>query len=175
MKKNLLFLLICTVIISCRNKSGTSATTEEYGDDVIKSVLIDADSLNTAPFVASRVEAIKAALQQPLPVLLCGDSLNENQKEAQRLALQDTVFMQFVREIGSNKPMRSEIFGVYPARQSDMGFVKTAFSLPDCYRVEMYNYAINLSSTAIVDVKQQKVLSSTYQEQAQPDIPKHLI
>ncbi|MGB3007707.1 MAG: hypothetical protein WBC06_14415, partial [Chitinophagaceae bacterium] len=42
-------------------------------------------------------------------------------------------------------------------------------------RVEMYNYAINLSSTAIVDVKQQKVLSSTYQEQAQPDIPKHLI
>jgi hypothetical protein len=171
-------IFICVIVaglfFSCGNNSSTTSVGGDYGEDVLKSILADTDSLNTFPFVAKRVEDIKAALQQPLPVLLCRDSLNENQKLAQLIALNDSSFVQFTREPGSKKPLRSEVFGVYPARQSDMGYVKTAYSLPDCYRIDMYNYALNLTSSVIADIRQKKVLSSTYQQQSQPDIPNYL-
>jgi hypothetical protein len=163
-----------SAVLSCRNNSSTR-TVQDYDEDVLQSVLLAADSLNTFSFVEQRVALIKEALAKPRPVLLCTDSLNPQQKLAQLIALNDSAFTQFLRDPVSKAPFRNEIFGVYPARESDMAGIKTAYQLGDCYRVEMYNYALNNTSVAIVDVAQQKVLNRFYLSQSQPDIPQSLI
>lgn len=169
-------LLTCFAIsfLSCNNQNSSSGNTNNYNEDVLRSVVINTDSLKTFDFVNARVEAIKNALQQPMPVLLCGDSLNSNQKLAQQIALQDANFTRSVRDIGDNKPFRSEIFGVYPARESDFSNVKEKANVADCYRVEMYNYPLNLTTVALADIKQQKVIATFSQQQTQPEIPLHL-
>lgn len=172
--------VICIVLFyfisltSCNNYSNTVHTSSVFNDDVLKSFIADADSLRTYDFVNARVQDIKIALQQPTPVLLCGDSLNNQQKIAQAIALYDTVFTKNVRQPQTKQPYRSEIFGVLPARESDLSNVKESVSLQDCYRVEMYNYPLNLTTIALVDVKQQKTVAVFTQEQTQPEIPQHL-
>ena len=171
----IVFFFGMAVFFSCSNNNNAASTpVAGYDDNALTAVIADADSLKTFDFVAPVVEDIKTALRQPTPILLCRDSLNPQQKLAQIIALFDTVFTQSVREKDTKRPYRCEIFGVYPARESDMAYVKTPYQLQDCYRVEMYNYALNSTATAIADIKQQKVLANGYQLQAQPDIPLYL-
>lgn len=160
-------------ILSCN--TGAKKTTElSSQEDILASILTDADSLKTYPFVTARVEAIKQALQQPIPILLCRDSLDENQKQAQVLAIHDSLFTASVRDNKTKLPYRCEIFGVYPARESDMAYVKGNYDLKNCYRVDMYNYALNLSVSAIADIRQNKILANSSQVQTQPDVPEDL-
>ena len=175
------FLFCCSLIAfhSCNNhhdsNNDTSATAVAgYDKDVLQSVITNKDSTATAVFLNSRVAINKAALQQPIPVLLCQDSLNGQQQLAQAIALYDTIFTQFVRERNTRRPYRCEIFGVYPARATDMATVKTNYNLADCYRVELYNYALNSTTVAIADIKQQKVIANGFQLQTQPDVPLYL-
>ena len=170
----LLFIFSIYFLFSCNNKTASPDNTNKYDDDVLKSVIINADTLKTFDFVNARVEAIKNALLQPMPVLLCGDSLNSNQRLAQTIALRDTTFLKNIGDNKTNTPYRTEIFAVYPARESDLSNLKTNVNLADCYRVEMYNFPLNLTTVALVDVKQQKVIATFTQEQTQPEIPLHL-
>ncbi|MGG9972814.1 hypothetical protein ACQ33O_13560 [Ferruginibacter sp. SUN002] len=165
---------LSSLVFSCNDGHSLPGNAVKYDEDVLKSVLAETDSLKTFPFVNERVEAFKKAMQQPVPVLLCGDSLNQYQLLAQTIALKDSGFIKNTRQPGTNIPYRNEVFGVYPARESDMAYVKAAYNLQDCYRVEMYNYALNLSSIAITDIKQQKVLFNSTQEQTQPDLSPYL-
>jgi Copper amine oxidase, enzyme domain len=170
-------LLICLMAMLISSCSGNqSADKKQIGKDenAVSSVLLDTDSLNTLPFVAERVNEIKMALQQPRPVLLCKDSLDQNQLLAQIIALNDSAFTQFLKDPFSHQSYRNEIFGIYPARQSDLTNIKMPFNLASCYRIEMYNYALNNTSIALVDVQQQKTLSSYYLSNTQPDIPFNL-
>lgn len=175
MKQFGLIFLVCVISFFCSCNNSLSNTGNEYDEDVLQSVLLAADSLNTFPFVEKRVASIKEALALPKPVLLCADSLTSQQRLAEIIALNDSVFTQFLRDPVSKAPFRNEIFGVYPARESDMAGIRIAYSLANCYRVEMYNYALNNTSVAIVDVAQQKVLNRFYLSQSQPDIPQSLI
>ncbi len=170
----LLYLFIGCIGVSCNNNPSLEKLHAGYDADAINSVLVSADSLKTFPFVEERVNEIKAALLNPRPVLLCKDSLSNDQSLAQIIALNDSAFTQFLKDPFSKLPFRNEVFGVYPARQSDMTSVKTSYNLPDCYRVEMYNYALNNTSIALVDVQQQKVVGSYYSSNSQPDIPAYL-
>jgi len=170
----LVFALITSFFSSCTNSPASSGNTNHYGEDVLQSVIANADSLKTFDFVDARVEAIKNALQRPIPVLLCADSLNGNQELAQTIALSDSTFTKNIRDIKTNTPYRNEIFAVFPARESDLLNFKQTFNFKDCYRVEMYNYPLNLSTVAFVDIKQQKVVSAFTQEQTQPEIPQYL-
>ena len=170
----LFYFSACCIGISCNNNQSAEKVHAGYDADAINSVLIAADSLVTFPFVLERVNEIKAALKNPRPVLLCKDSLNADQSLAQIIALNDSAFTQFLIDPFSKLPYRNEVFGIYPARQSDMTTVKTAYNLPTTYRVEMYNYALNNTSIALVDVQQQKVVSSYYSSNSQPDISEYL-
>ena len=144
-----LFLFSSTIIIllSCNNNAAKN--THSYDEDVLSSVITCTDSLLTFDFVANNVLQIKAAMAATIPILLCGDSLNEQQKVAQQIAISDPTFTQFIKNKDNNNPYRNEIFAVYPARASDMGNIKNA-TQANCYKVEMYNYTLNLTSIGIV-------------------------
>lgn len=132
----------------------------------------DADSgLINSEFYKQEIARIKNAISKPNPIILRED-LDISMSKAQTIAIQDSSFQKYLLEPKSKKKIRSEIFGVYPARQSDFN-QQTASQCSDgnCYRVEMYNYPLNMASVALVSVSQNKVLSCYYANQTQPDIP----
>ncbi len=160
--------------VSCQNNAATLQNVTTYDDDVLTSIITQADSLKTFDFVNSHVEDIKNALKGSTPILLCRDTLNNAQKNAEQIALKDSFFLQNIKDIKTKLPYRNEIFAVVPARESDIANTKGIVNIADCYRVEMYNYPLNLTTIAIVSNTQQKVLSVSTQEQAQPEIPLYL-
>ena len=168
------FILAIVLIISCTNGTVNNTAGNKYDEDVLQSVIAGADSLKTFDFINNRIEGIKKTLQQAMPVLLCADSLNAAQKMAEQIALTDSAFTSNVRNTKTQLPYRNEIFGVYPARESDLVNTKGANNLADCYRVEMYNYPLNLTTIGIANIKQQHLLAVSTMEQAQPDIPLYL-
>ncbi|MGL1102726.1 hypothetical protein ACSTLM_00770, partial [Vibrio parahaemolyticus] len=86
------------------------------------------------------------------------------------VAIADTFFTRYVFDKTTKKPLWNEIFGVYPARPGDIRKGMTV--LPGmAMRVEMYNYAYNLTTVAIVDIFSQKTLSVDHFPQTQPDLP----
>ena len=178
MKQNnliFLFAIWLWMLMSCNNNnSGTANLTMPDRTEVEQSVLSETDSSVLFPMLRERINEIKNVLQQPTPVLLLKDSLSAAQQFAQALALKDSSFTQFLKDPFEKKPYRNEIFGVYPARESDMVNVKMPYQLSTTYRVEMYNYALNNTSIALVDVQQQKVLNCYFLSQTQPDIPFYL-
>lgn len=162
-----------SLFFSCNNNS-TNANIEVYNEDVLNSIITQTDSLKTFDFIDARVESIKKAMLLAKPILLCADSLGQAQKQAQTIAIQDTLFTKNTREPKTNLPYRNEIFGVFPARESDLQNSKGIVNIADCYRVEMYNYPLNLTTIAIINNKTQKAISVFTQEQAQPEIPLYL-
>ncbi|HRE26138.1 MAG TPA: hypothetical protein PK954_05870, partial [Anaerolineales bacterium] len=117
------------------------------------------------------------ALALPVPILTLDDGLTHEQQEAQRLAVADPRFQRDLFDTQSGAPLRSEIFGIYPWRESDLTD-STAGCLNGparCYRVEMYNYAYNAATLATVDVVGGAVLAVQYLPDTQPDIPNYLV
>jgi hypothetical protein len=159
-------------ISSCNNNSTSNVI--KYDEDVLTSIVNNADTLKTFSFVNNHVEDIKKAMQGQAPILLCGDTLNVQQKAAEQIAIKDISFLKNVRDAKTQLPYRNEIFAVLPARESDINGVKGIITIADFFKVEMYNYPLNLTTIALVNVKEQKVLSVTTQEQAQPEIPLYL-
>lgn len=126
------------------------------------------------PTLAQRDERLAAALDLPVPVLEYMGTLDENQKAAQAIALQNADFLRYVRDPISSAPFRSEIFGIYPAKPSDLTEASAACRSSSCYRVEMYNYGLNLASVAIVDLPAKTVRSISELQDTAPDIPPYL-
>lgn len=158
------------VFYSCGNAGPASREWPAYSEEAKNAVLLPVDSFSKQPFIQERVKEITLALAQPIPVLLCGDSMNSQQQLAQLIALRNPDFTKHMLDPQTRQPFRNEIFGVYPARQSDLVTVKEPFTLSSVFRVEMYNYALNLTSVAMVDIAQQRVLAGYHQEEVQPDI-----
>jgi len=158
------------LLYACGNAGPASKEWPAYNDDAKNAVLLPIDSFSKQPFIQERVKEITLALAQPIPVLLCRDSMNSQQQLAEMIALRNTDFTRHVLDPQTRQPFRNEIFGVYPARQSDLVTVKEPYILSSVYRVEMYNYALNLTSVAMVDITQQRVLAGYHQEEVQPDI-----
>lgn len=124
--------------------------------------------------VAERMAAVEAALQQPVPILLLEDALSPSQQAAQELALADERFIADSWDMLSGIPLRSEIFGVYPWRESDLTEATQGCTPETCLRVEKYNYALNQAVVAVVDIANNQVLSVDTYAQTQPDLPPHL-
>lgn len=133
---------------------------------------------DTAPLRTPEVKAyqkrIRQALLQKIPILpLPDETIDAQQRKAQQIALQDPQVQQYAFDPKTREPLRIEVFGVIPARQSDYAAVP-ACADGSCYRVEIYNYALNLSAIALVHTSSGKVLKIAEFLASQPDIPPHL-
>lgn len=167
----LVFIIVVAVFTSCSNSSTNFTAT---GDTLAKTaVLIPVDSSLHYAFIDSINTNFEKAMQQPLPVLLCRDSLTSEQQLAQLIVLSDSSFAPFIRN-KEHLPYKTEVFGVYPAKESDLSMVKSNSLLKDCYRVELYNYTMNKAAIAIADIQQQRIITEQLLQETQPDIPPYL-
>lgn len=177
MNFRLLTLLISTLFfaISCKQKDKTTTVAGIASDkDVLESTILPTDSLRTFPFVTERVNRIEEVLRGSIPVLLLSDSIDASQQKAQQVAVNNPQFMFYSRDTTTRVPYRNEIFGIYPARESDLKGVNTADKTNIFYRVEMYNYALNLTTVALTEIKTGSVVWVNHFPQSQPDLPPHL-
>jgi hypothetical protein len=124
-------------------------------------------------YLAPRLAALAEAIKRPIPILTLTNGLTEQQRIAQEMAIRDDRFRRYAFD-DAGRPLRNEVFQIYPARESDITEQTAACRTSTCYRVEMYNFAYNLTTLAIVDVQQPGALAVGVQAQMQPDIPEAL-
>jgi hypothetical protein len=108
------------------------------------------------------------------PVKPYSGELDPAQRTAQALALTYEDLQPDITDPASGEPLRSEVFGVYPARPGDLSQGNTACTGQDCYRVDIYNYATNTTISIIVNVKERKVVQSIALESVQPEVPPYM-
>lgn len=128
------------------------------------------------PALAEYESAVAATMAQNPPVLLLADDyLDDNQRLAQQIVMQEPSFLRFVYNGPQQTPLLNEIMTVRSTLPGDWGSLGTEGCGEDeCYRVEMYNYAINLTTVALVNIAQQTIVALSNQVGLQPDIPPHL-
>lgn len=131
--------------------------------------------LSTAVIEPASVVAYRQDIQRSLtrdPPVLALDVADLGAKTAQRLALRDPRFLDGSRDIASKRPLRNEIAGVYPLRDSDLVLaeLQTCKASRSCYRVEMYLFAHNETRVAFVDTTQGRVLAVNRLATTQPEI-----
>jgi hypothetical protein len=131
-------------------------------------------SADDLPLLAAYQEAVRAALAAPVPILLLDhDEMTDEMRAAQTAVVNDMRLGQFLySDVG--EPLRVEVFGVYPLRDSDMSTFTSACANEACYRVELYNFALNLTIIAKVSATRARLLELSTLTNAQPDIPPHL-
>ena len=131
-------------------------------------------SLDTAaaklPSVEIALHNIRIALKQPIPIILRTD-LDAKLAEAQQVAINSPQILQFIYEQKTMKPLRTEVFGVYPARASDYRQGKVELCQDGaCYRVEIYNYVQNQTAVALVNIVSKTLIDIYLMPFSQPDI-----
>lgn len=152
-----------------KNKAQASVYLNEYRKGLMSPAVKD-----TQNFIIERKKEIERILQDSLPVKLYREKGGEQVLLAQKIALADPFFTRYIFDLKTRKPLWNEIFGVYPARPGDIK--KGIKALPGTLmRVEMYNYANNLTTIGIVDLFTQKLVSADHYPDMQPDIPSSLI
>jgi hypothetical protein len=136
--------------------------------------LMSSTKADTNWFVVERKKEIEQILKDSLPVKWYKEKGGEQAMLAQKIALADPFFTRYLFDLKTKKPLWNEIFGVYPARPGDVK--KGITSLPgSLMRVEMYNYANNLTTIGVVDIFKMQLVSADHYPDMQPDIPASLI
>ncbi len=151
----------------------TAQDTLGYGD--VGELFASDSSALKIPEVKDYFKRLETTLSQSNPILLLFDLKEAERVEAQEIAIQHPNFQKYLKENTTQINARNEIFGVYPARMSDFT-AQTAitFRKGGCYRVEMYNYALNLTTVGIVSLPEHKLVATYYTPYTQPDIPLYL-
>ncbi len=138
-----------------------------------KESLFSTKKIDTAGFIVQRRKQIDSILKDDIPVKYYSDKTDERTMLAQNIALQDSFFIKYIFDRKTHQPLWNEIFGVYPARPGDIR--KGVVNLPgSLMRIEMYNYALNLTTIGVVNVITHKMISVDHYPQMQPDIPLRL-
>ncbi|MFN8244273.1 MAG: hypothetical protein U0X40_09510 [Ferruginibacter sp.] len=167
MKRSFLPLLLAALLLGActgnNNKTAAGDAETGYARDAI---LVTDSAASTIPLVQQRLERIKAALAQPVPVLL-PLQLDSTQAQAARIAMNDKQFGLYYFDEKTHTPFRNEIFTIYPARPQD---IPNGYNPNNVYRVELYNYALNLTTVALTDLASQKAIRVTHYPHTQPDL-----
>jgi hypothetical protein len=124
----------------------------------------DTNNFNNLPEVVQRRQEIKIALSAKLPIIL-KKKCDDQQALAQYIFINDNRLTNLFTNNNGDK-LLNEIFNIYK-------IASTNSSLNE-YRVELYNYAYNLSVIGIVDLNLKKVTEVITQQSTAPEIPEHL-
>ncbi len=171
MTKNFICLILLAIALFFAACQRTQTSNSNSSNSEQINILASPDTARLDDeLIKARVSEIQDSLRQTPPVLLL-ENLDEVRNTAQKLAIKDEKFLRETRDAKTNEPLLNEIFGVYPLRESDFIPQTASCKQSQCFRVEMYNFAANLTTNAVVDTNVQKVLVVTRIPQSQPDIP----
>ena len=164
--RNIPFLLIIVLLINgCQNNGSAEMNRED--STFIRQSLILTDSMNAdLPAIRERLDRINRAMASETPVLLLiqADSI---QRIAEQIALRDQKVNDLLFDRTSSAPYRTEVFNVFNARPQE---VPAGMQGKDLYRVELYNYALNITIIALVDVMRKQSVSVNIMPHTQPDL-----
>lgn len=165
----LLVLCLAGCLTACTAKRQAIATTNiKQSVDTQPTLVSDpSDSL-----IINRRQLIENTLKQKNPIILLLNNVDDKQIFAQYIAVQNPAFTQHIRS-ADNEPLLNEVFGVYPARQSDLP--QGTQNYGNLYRVEMYNFGLNMTTIALADVNTASIIGVNHFSQMQPDPPPQLI
>ncbi|UCC54638.1 MAG: hypothetical protein JSV68_11845 [Anaerolineaceae bacterium] len=107
----------------------------------------------------------------PLPDEL---DLDSSQQMAQALAVNAQRLQNLALDPISSVPYRVEVFGVYPARESDITEESGACLESVCYRVDVFNFATNATYSVLVDIPARQVVGVDALRGSSPELPRHL-
>ncbi len=144
----------------------------------ISITLISCSKINTpsnlSELIKNRKKIIQNALAEQPSIIQLYTNKSSKEFKAQELAISDPKLNSFFTEQRSGNKMLNEVFSVSKSRPSDYSLNQPNCTSESCYRVEIYNYALNGMVISIVDIKTNKIISSQYYSEMQPDIPPHL-
>lgn len=167
---SLLLFILLVIFTGCNNQAPTVTNTGS-DKDARESILADDSAANiSSPLVQAYLEKATAALQSNIPVLPLSQA-DSNQAQAQRIALSDRRFTQNCFDPKTGKACRNEIFNIYAARPQE---VPKGYVANKVYRVELYNYALNLTTVGWVDLASGQLIRVSTLPETQPEIPAHL-
>ncbi len=167
-------IAITTLLLtSCNTGLGDSSSTPTPLGAVVPRATIDPGQY-PLPALQAQATLVQNILNQPLPVLLL-IGLDAPRAQAQEIAVLDPRFQGDLWDASTGAPLRNEIFGVYPMRESDITEATARCREAECYRVEMYSYAKNLTTIGFVSVTDQTLLAVTKMPDTQPDAPPYLV
>ncbi|MEP7196291.1 MAG: hypothetical protein ABI851_07200 [Saprospiraceae bacterium] len=135
---------------------------------------IENKSYDRNKLISLRKSKIEFALKQRMPVIKLYEDSSLVEYKAQEIALSDPKLSRLYIEENSKKPMLNEVFSVSNSRPSDLVLNQKNCTSKNCYRVEVYNYAVNGMVISIVDLISKSIISSEFYPSMQPDVPPHL-
>jgi hypothetical protein len=123
-------------------------------------------SVSQLASVKARLNVIDSVMQLSTSVLLKPEASSE-EAMAQQILLGDATMQQFCKGENNSK-LLVEIFYCAKALRSDTANCNT------CYKIDVYNFTLNKSLSAIVDIATKAVSNISIIEQSAPDVPEHL-
>lgn len=163
--RSLIVTCLLLSVMSCHNNN---ASTLSANDSVYarESILSSDSAAADFPVLQQRRNNIKQALAQAVPVLLL-EKADSIQSKAEQIALANESFKTYLFDEQTRQPYLNEIFNVYNARPQE---IPKGYENKNVYRVEMYNYPLNLSTISLVDISTQKTISVNNYPHTQPDL-----
>ncbi len=157
------------VLAGCTNNNGTASAASDSA--YARASVLSADTATSDfPEKKQRLDKIKLALSETVPVLLL-EKADSIQSYAQLVALNDTKFKENLFDPHTHQPYLNEIFNIYTAGPQD---IPKGFVAENVYRVEMYNYPLNLTTIAMVDIIAKKTIAVNNYPHTQPDLNPYL-
>lgn len=168
--RSVLYIPLLFLLIGCSHSSPSGKPVPVSTDPsyAFNSFINNDPAASLIPAVTERNNKIKNVLEQPVPVIFL-DSLDNNRALAQIIASSDPRFRQSLIDNSTGKSYLNEVFNIYPARPQEIPPGAPAASI---YRVELYNYALNLTTVILVDINNQQVIALNTFPQTQPDLNK---
>lgn len=160
-------------LVGCSRSDKTLAQQEE--DPLAQSAhVFSRESIPSFAALDNYIALIEETLQKDIPIIPLQRNLTQEEEKVQEICFQDTSFRAYVKD-STGKAYRNEIFGIYPARESDVSAAnKAKFVSGSCYRVEMYNFAHNVTTIAVVNAAQSAMIQVSHFIAMQPELPEHL-
>jgi hypothetical protein len=161
---SLIGCLLCTCFL-------LQAGNDKYANTAAITNTLDS-TLSKVPSIIARLAVIEKTMQSALPVITL-ENISAEQKIAQTLAVNSNSFAPFLKT-KEGKPMLNEVFNVFAVMPGELDPKNMEACNGKCYRVELYNYALNSSMIVYVNTSTNKIIGTQSLALSAPDVPEHL-
>ena len=153
--------------------SSATSLTQPY-DEAKLALVASQFKVSEAPAKIHYQEQLSKALKSAVPVLGLELEVGSKPELAQRLVLAHPAILESTFSPRSGAPLRSEVMSVKPALPGDIVGANGACDDVECFRVNLYNFYVNATVSALVDVTNKRVVAVGSIAETQPELSERL-